>query len=451
MTKLKITVDNATAPGGVFMAPIWAGIHDGSFDIYNQGQAASAALESLAEDGDSSLLSADFASTAPGGTDGVIIGADGVAGPIDSGETASTTLTVNNESSNRYFSYAGMLIPSNDAFVGNDDAQGIQLFDASGNFLGAKEFTVKGTDVKDAGTEVNTENDAAFINQTAPNTGVDENGTVHQHEGFIGSEGNPGGTPIILGGTNAAGGTIDPYAADFTQADFDLLNFHINVIKETTGTDGRDIIRGDASDDIVHAGEGNDIITGRDGYDELHGEEGNDRIFGQNGNDIITGGQGNDRLFGGQGNDAISGDEGNDAIYGGQGDDKIDGGLGNDRIFGGQGDDMVHGGEGNDWIFGGNGDDFLFAGKGDDTLFGGNGSDTFVHNQDDGNTTINDFNTSEDIIHLSLSGISSYADLINSATNIVHNNNYLSIEIDANNSLEIFADANITSDDFYFA
>ena len=316
MTKLKISVDNLTAPNGVYMAPIWTGIHDGSFDFYDSGTSASSSLKSLAEDGDSSSLSADFSSQSPSGSDSVIVGTNGVAGPIDSGETASTTLTVNDEATNRYFSYAGMLIPSNDAFIGNDDAQSIEIFDTDGEFLGAKEFIVKGADVKDAGTEVNTEQDAAFINQTAPNTGLDENSVIGSHTGFIGSVGNPGGTPVILGGTNAAGGAIDPTAADFTQVDFDLLKFHINVVNEIDGTDGNDILIGDTADDIVHGNDGNDIIAGQDGYDELHGQDGNDIIFGGNGNDIIAGGDGNDTLRGQLGADSLFAGADNDIVDG---------------------------------------------------------------------------------------------------------------------------------------
>jgi len=54
-----------------------------------------------------------------------------------------------------------------------------------GNFIGA-DFTVSGSEVLDAGTEVNdeAEDTTAFFGQSAPNTGETENGLVQIHPGF---------------------------------------------------------------------------------------------------------------------------------------------------------------------------------------------------------------------------------------------------------------------------
>lgn len=91
--------------------------------------------------------------------------------------------------SSRYFSYASMVIPSNDAFIGNGDPIAHQVFDGVGNFPGA-DFLVLGTAVRDAGTKVNDEIPAstAALGQTVPDTGAVEQGTVQMHFGFI-----PGG------------------------------------------------------------------------------------------------------------------------------------------------------------------------------------------------------------------------------------------------------------------
>jgi hypothetical protein len=113
--------------------------------------------------------------------------------------------------------FASMVVPSNDAFIGNHDPWAIELFDAAGNFKGKQVITVPGSMVWDAGTELNTEMDAAFINQTGPNTGVTTACPVLPHPGYVNSHANPGGDPIILGGTNAAGTSIDPAGADFTR------------------------------------------------------------------------------------------------------------------------------------------------------------------------------------------------------------------------------------------
>jgi hypothetical protein len=124
-------------------------------------------------------------------------------------------------SSGRYFLYASMIIPSNDAFFAELDSVSEEIFDANGKFLGPVEILIFGSDILDAGTEDNTELEAAFLNQSAPNTGdTTVGGVIAAHPGFNGSLGNPGGVPRILGGTNDLGVTFDPLAADFTQPNY---------------------------------------------------------------------------------------------------------------------------------------------------------------------------------------------------------------------------------------
>lgn len=185
---VRITVRNEAPLLGTYQMPVWIGLHDGTFDVFDDAAAASASLEMLAEDGDSSGLIADF-DGATGVSQQTEIG--GTFGPMEGqfppGEVASTTLRVDpTAAESRYLSYVSMLIPSNDAFMGNDDPMAHELFDMSGAFVGTS-FTVAGTDVLDAGTEVNDENptNTAFFGQTNPNTGTDENGTVGNHPGYI--------------------------------------------------------------------------------------------------------------------------------------------------------------------------------------------------------------------------------------------------------------------------
>ena len=134
-----------------------------------------------------------------------------------------------------------MVIPSNDAFLSSPgDPTAIALFDEEGNFNGPAEFVLTGANVLDAGTEVNTEEDAAFLNQAAPNTGIDENGVVALHPGFNGSIGNPDATPMnVLGGTTAAGSVVDPFFGDFTRNDGtapeDLAGFTLSFVNADTG------------------------------------------------------------------------------------------------------------------------------------------------------------------------------------------------------------------------
>ncbi len=188
---VEITFTNSAPKGGTFLTPPWVAVQDGQFDIYDRGGPAAEFLERLAEDGTVTDIGAAFVASGAEGSAGVITGPDGAAaGPLDTGESGSVILTVNPQES-QFLSFASMVIPSNDAFIASPgDPRGIQIFDDKGNFIGG-DIEIKGSDVLDAGTEVNTEQDAAFLNQSAPNTGVDEGGVVTVHPGFIGSVGLP--------------------------------------------------------------------------------------------------------------------------------------------------------------------------------------------------------------------------------------------------------------------
>jgi len=214
-----VKVESLVPENGVYFTPVWVGFHDGSFDLFDIGGLASLGIERIAEDGNVDELRADFAAgTADaGGIDGVITSPEGFEGlPVfDPGEVSTAEFTLNGLQ-HRYLSFASMIVPSNDAFIGNHNPWALELFDAAGKFKGKQIYTVLGSMVWDAGTELNTEMDAAFINQTAPNTGETTSSPILPHPGYIGSHGNPGSTGLILGGINAAGKLIDPAGSDFT-------------------------------------------------------------------------------------------------------------------------------------------------------------------------------------------------------------------------------------------
>ncbi|MCI0536416.1 MAG: spondin domain-containing protein, partial [Verrucomicrobiales bacterium] len=111
----------------------------------------------------------------------------------------------------RFFTYASMVIPSNDAFIGNGNPQGRPVFDAAGNFVGGS-WIVTSDQVKDAGTEVNDELpvNTAFFGQTTANTGTAEGGTVMMHTGFK---------------AKGTGGILD--TPMFANADFKAANYQI--------------------------------------------------------------------------------------------------------------------------------------------------------------------------------------------------------------------------------
>ena len=488
MTALRISFKNTSAPGGTALTPLFVGFHDDSFDLYDLGQAASPGLEALAEDGNNAVVAGEVAAAdADAQTTNVV----GDRGPVAAGETASTIINVNG-ASNGFASFGSMVLPSNDAFIGTANA--VQLFDAAGNFKGESTTVFTGASVRDAGTEENTEQDAAFINQTGPNTGVIEGGVVTNHPGFNGSVGNPGGEQTILGGTNAFGELIDPVAADFTLPGAQIAEVHINTVVETTGTAGRDIFFGRGDDDLVNAGDGNDIIVTRGGWDVVDAGagrdivstgDGDDQVLGGAGNDLVYGGYGDDRLDGGTGNDYLSGGRGDDGLSGGEGHDRIragsgddiveggsgrdvlagnrgndwlDGGAGNDRIFGGNGNDSLSGGEGRDYLIAGNGNDTIEGGLGDDYLSGGRGGDTFVFTGGDGVDRLRDFGNGsgkhanyrgDDVLSLDVDGIDSFADVQAVATQL-----YFGTELDFGDEGSVLlygiSASSLSADDFVF-
>ncbi len=170
-----VTVENASPSRGTFLTPIWIGIHDGTFDSYDGGQLASVPLggneiEALAEDGNNGPITATFDALTGGAPQ--VSGLPGPAGPLAPGDRAGVTFQVD-PSIDRYFSYASMIIPSNDFFIANGNPLAHQLFDDAGNFVGTN-FVVSGDETNDAGTELNDEvaGNVAFLNQGAPDTGV---------------------------------------------------------------------------------------------------------------------------------------------------------------------------------------------------------------------------------------------------------------------------------------
>ena len=60
---VQVTFENLQPADGFYLTPVFAGFHDGSFDVFDAGTAASASLEAVAEDGMFAGLQADFTAT----------------------------------------------------------------------------------------------------------------------------------------------------------------------------------------------------------------------------------------------------------------------------------------------------------------------------------------------------------------------------------------------------
>lgn len=178
--QIQVDFTNTAPMGGTIQTPVWVGFHDGSFDTFTTGEAATSGLEALAEDGNTSVLSGEFAASTMGGVDGQV----GMA-PIGPQGSASNTFSVNTDGSNNYFSYASMLLPSSDFFIGNADPMAVDLSSLLDGAVSSLSFDV--FRVYDAGTEVNdfaTSPAPANVpfgipgGQTMANEGADENSLV---------------------------------------------------------------------------------------------------------------------------------------------------------------------------------------------------------------------------------------------------------------------------------
>lgn len=227
---LKVTIENIGPEEGIFFSRTWVGFHDGNFDIFNDGEAAPEFLERLAEDAIieptgsfQNTLSTAFMDSGAVGTEDTIFGLTGPFSDFFPGDSVSSTFELDDPTTSRYFSYAAMILPSNDAFFGNENPFAVEIFDEEGNFLGA-DFTITGAQIGDAGTEVNDEvpENTAALAQAAPNTGVDENGVVAPHPGFI-----PGGN-ILTAFPNG----------DFTQPGYQLARIKIEKVPEPATSAG---------------------------------------------------------------------------------------------------------------------------------------------------------------------------------------------------------------------
>lgn len=179
---LLVTIENLQPSGGYYFTPVWLGLHDGGFDLFDIGSAASPELEAIAEEGNVAPLGTLFSSmtngtgssrqgavvTSPGGFPGAPV--------FDPGESVSQMIDVIDPQATRYLSFASMLIPSNDTFFGNSEPMGYAIFNADGTFSGPLTIDIMGSGLYDAGTEVNSGTGAAF--SALGGTGLDEGGTV---------------------------------------------------------------------------------------------------------------------------------------------------------------------------------------------------------------------------------------------------------------------------------
>ena len=154
-TQVTVTIENLAPASGVAFAPLHLAFNNGSYDAFNLGQVAGVAIVSVAEGGAGGAWQAAFAAADPGAVRGT------VGGALFAGATAQGSYMVDG-TSNPFFTFAAMAIPSNDFFIGNDNPMEYQLFNAAGQ-LQISSITVKAREIWDAGSEVFDPAAAAFV------------------------------------------------------------------------------------------------------------------------------------------------------------------------------------------------------------------------------------------------------------------------------------------------
>ncbi len=180
--RIAVSIENLAPTMGTFQTPFWVGLHNGAFDLYDRNAPISPELERLAEDGATAPIAGNFLGSGAGTIEATMPGPNG---PIAPGDRAFRMFLVDPMSpGSQYFSYASMVLPSNDAFVANGNPQAHALYNAQGDFV-FEDFI--DFETLDAGSEVNDEipMNTAFFGQMAPDTGTVEGGVVTVHPGFL--------------------------------------------------------------------------------------------------------------------------------------------------------------------------------------------------------------------------------------------------------------------------
>lgn len=168
--QVTVTVENLAPSNSVSFAPLHLGFHQGIFDAFDEGNVAASGIVTVAEGGSGTIWQSDFASSEPNATRGVI------GMPLVPGQSRSATYTVD-PSVNRFFTFASMVIPSNDYFIGNDSPTEYQLFDAAGNLL-INTINVHAREIWNAGSESFSVAGAAFLVNGSNPVRTAENGVV---------------------------------------------------------------------------------------------------------------------------------------------------------------------------------------------------------------------------------------------------------------------------------
>jgi len=172
--QLRVTVQNLAPSNSVSFAALRLGFHNGTYDSFNNGQAAGMSAISIAEGGTGNLWFPAFSAAEPNATLGSVVRAAG--GALRPGETASSDHTVD-PSINRFFTFGSMVVPSNDHWIANDNPMQYMLFNAAGE-LNLTSISQFGRQIWDNGSETEDPANAAFLVGSVNANRTPQNGVV---------------------------------------------------------------------------------------------------------------------------------------------------------------------------------------------------------------------------------------------------------------------------------
>ncbi|MCU0702835.1 MAG: spondin domain-containing protein [Fimbriiglobus sp.] len=166
-----VTVRNVAPANSVAFAALRLGFHNGTFDAFDEGRSATDPIISVAERGNGAAWFQAFQSADPNAVVGSVGG-----GPLMPGQSATQSFTVD-PIANPFFTFATMVVPSNDLFLGNDSPTRFRLFDESGRLV-IDRIDQSAADIWDAGSEAADAANAAFLVGGVNDLRTPQNGVV---------------------------------------------------------------------------------------------------------------------------------------------------------------------------------------------------------------------------------------------------------------------------------
>jgi len=204
--RLSVKIENLAPTDSVSFAPLPLRSHSGVFDAFDSGSPATAPIISVAEGGSGSDWQPAFAAADPAAIRGTI------GGLLQPGEARSGVFVVDTML-NPFFTFASMVVPSNDFFIGNDSPTSHRLFDASGRLVLAS-ILQTASDIWDAGSESFDPAAAAFVGTNALRTA--RNGVVRfNFAELAGFNGLPTGAGYVF--TSGLAAATEVYRISFAE------------------------------------------------------------------------------------------------------------------------------------------------------------------------------------------------------------------------------------------